>query len=261
MSDQLVSTVAERFLAFAEAYRAQAEDAFPYTLKIEHTLRVLDIAERICGQEGLDAALTQASRLAALMHDVGRFPQYRQFRTFRDADSANHAALSVTHVLRQGLLDGVPTALRRLVLGAVYLHNKRILPQLPSPALRTVSQVVRDSDKLDIYTVMIAHFSQESPKHPEVALNVVNEPDRYTPSVLETMLTRQHGDYASIVYVNDFKLMAIGWLYDLNFSSSARLLRDRGYLDTIFDGLPRDERVARLRRQIDEDLARMAGGA
>lgn len=261
MSDPLVNLVAERFKAFAGSYITDGEDAFAYRLKIDHTLRVLDIAERLCRDADLGAETTQASRLAAILHDVGRFPQYQRYRTFRDADSANHAALSVVHTLREGLLDRAPSPVRRLVLGAVYLHNKRFLPPLRSPALHTVARVLRDSDKLDIYSVMIAHFSQENPKHPEVALSVVDEPDRYTPSVLDSVLKRQHGDYRLIVYANDFKLMTIGWLYDLNFGASARMLQEKGYLDTLIDWLPKNEHISTLRRQVHEDLARKAEGA
>ncbi|MBI5519409.1 MAG: HD domain-containing protein [Desulfovibrio sp.] len=255
MSGDLVSLVARRFEAYAGRFHDDQGDGFAYALKIEHTKRVLAIAETICAEERLPADVTLAARLAALLHDVGRFPQYLEYRTFRDADSANHAALSVVHTLREKLLDGVPTDIRRMVLGAVYLHNKRSLPNLSSAPLRAVAKVVRDSDKLDIYQVMIAHFSQKKPKHPEVALNVIDDPERYTPAVLQALLARQLGDYRSIVYVNDFKLMVVGWLYDLNYATSCRLLHERGYLDTIFAGLPADDAVLSFRTHIYTDLA------
>lgn len=256
MSDGLVRLVAERFNAFSGGFLDAPGDGFAYSLKIKHTMRVLGIAEDIAKAENLPVDLSLASRLAALMHDVGRFPQYLQYKTFRDADSANHAALSVRHALRENLLEDVPANIRRMVLGAVYLHNKRNLPSISSAALRTVAQVVRDSDKLDIYGVMIAHFSQENPKHPEVALNVIDAPEKYTPAVLNDLRQRTLGDYRTIVYINDFKLMAIGWLYDLNFRSSCRTLHESGYLDTLFDSLPEDGEIADFRRQVNQDIAR-----
>lgn len=261
MSDALVRLVAERFDAFAGGFLDAPGDGFAYNLKIKHTRRVLGLAEDITQAEALPQDQTLAARLAALMHDVGRFPQFLQYKTFRDADSANHAALSVRHALRERLLDDVPAHIRRLVLGAVFLHNKRNLPRITSPALRCVAQVVRDSDKLDIYGVMIAHFAQKKPKHPEVALNVIDAPEKYTPAVLDTLRQRNLGDYRTIVYINDFKLMTIGWLYDLNFRSACRTLHERGYLDTLFDTLPKDESIAAFRRQVDQDIARRIEGA
>lgn len=253
--EALVRLVAQRFEAYAGSFHDDQGDGFAYTLKMAHTKRVLALAETICAEEALPREVTLAARLGAQLHDVGRFPQYRQYRTFRDADSANHAALSVTHILREKLLDGAPAHIRRLALGAVYLHNKRALPHLASPALRDAARVVRDSDKLDIYSVMIAHFAQKNPKHPEVALNVIDAPEKYTPAVLDALLGREHGDYRSIVYINDFKLMTIGWLYDLNFRASCRLLHERGYLETLFATLPGDEKVRRFHGQIAADLA------
>ncbi|HWR04977.1 MAG TPA: HD domain-containing protein [Humidesulfovibrio sp.] len=253
--EALVRLVGQRFEAFALPFLDDQGDGFAYTLKMAHTKRVLGLAETICAEEALPREVALAARLGAQLHDVGRFPQYRQYRTFRDADSANHAALSVAHILREKLLGGVPARIRRLTLGAVYLHNKRSLPPIASSALRDAARVVRDSDKLDIYSVMIAHFAQKNPKHPEVALNVVDAPDTYTPSVLDALCRRERGDYRTIVYINDFKLMTIGWLYDMNFRASCRLLKERGYLETLFATLPRDEKIDGFHAQINTDLA------
>jgi len=120
---------------------------------------------------------------------------------------------------------------------------------------------VRDSDKLDIYRVMIAHFAQEDPEHPEVALDVKRHPTAYTQAVLTGLLRGETGDYRHIVWVNDFKLMVVGWLYDLNYRSSCQMLHDLGYLDTIFASLPADPQVLALRTRIMDHLAdRLANG-
>lgn len=254
MTADLSATVAERFHAFTEPYLAAPGDGFAYRLKIDHTMRVLDVAEVICAGEKLDERLTLACRLAALLHDVGRFPQYEMFRTFRDAQSTNHALLSVRHILRARLLDDAPNDIRRIVLGAVYLHNKRFLPPLRKTDLAAVARITRDSDKLDILKIMIDHFSHPQ-EHPEVVFSVKNVPEAYTPAIVETVLRRRCGDYNDLVYVNDFKIMIIGWLYDMNTRTALRLLRRRGHLETLFSLLPTDEVLTRLRERIFADLA------
>ncbi|MDR3641370.1 MAG: HD domain-containing protein [Humidesulfovibrio sp.] len=257
----LEHAVAARFAAFTDPYVSAPGDAFAFRLKIDHTLRVLGIAKAIVQAEKLPEHLALACHLAALMHDVGRFPQYRQYRTFRDTVSANHAGLSVRHALREKMLEGATVETRRLVLGAVYLHNKRTLPRLRSAGMDTVARVVRDSDKLDIYQVMIEHFSQKNPPHPEVALDVKDEPGAYSSKVIEAVLRRKPGDYEDIVYINDFKIMTIGWLYDLNFRASCRMLHERGYLETLFAGLPKDTLLNTLREHVRADLAQRLEGA
>jgi len=255
-SEALVQGVQERFQAFAEPFLLEPGDSFAYCLKIEHTAQVRALAEDIATASGVSGRVHLAARIAAVLHDVGRFPQYKEFRTFRDAESANHAGLSVRHALREDMLAEVPADIRRLVLGAVFLHNVRQLPADLPPDLLTVARILRDSDKLDIYSVMIRHFSQETPAHPEVALHLKLHPTAYSKGVLDALTRGETGDYRHIVWVNDFKLMVAGWFYDLNFRRSCQLLSERGYLTTLFDSLPADPPLAQFRQKIMADLAR-----
>jgi HD superfamily phosphodiesterase len=260
MNEALVERLAQRFHAFTEPYLSEPGDDFAYRLKVEHTSRVCAIATDIASASAVSARVHLAARIAALLHDLGRFPQYRQYRTFRDAQSANHAALSVRHALRADMLDEVPGDIRRLVLSAVILHNVRTLPGALPPDTLAVARIVRDSDKLDIFRVMLTHFAQESPEHPEVTLDAKPHPTAYTQAVLADLQKGQTSDYAHIVWVNDLKLMVVGWLYDLNYRRSFQLLHDLGYLDTIFDSLPDDPQLLALRRQAADTLAvRLAG--
>ena len=261
MSEALVERVAQRFQDFTGPYLREPGDGFAYRLKVEHTNRVLAIATDIASASAVSGQVHLAARIAALLHDVGRFPQYKLYRTFRDAESANHAALSVRHTLRGNMLAGIPDDLKRLVLGAVILHNVRTLQDDLPPEALAVARIVRDSDKLDIFSVMIAHFSQESPLHPEVALHVTPHPTAYSPAVLEGLLQGETGDYRNIVWVNDFKLMVVGWLYDLNYRRSCQLLHDLGHLDTIFASLPDDPPIRELRGRIMAHLAHRLSGA
>lgn len=261
MNGRLEGLVAERFAAFTAPFLAEPGDGFAYQLKIDHTARVVDLARRICAEEAVPEDVALAARLAAQLHDLGRFPQFRQYRTFRDAVSANHAGLSVTHTLRARMLDGASPPTRRLVLGAVFLHNKRSLPDSLPAALDTAARIVRDSDKLDIYQVMLANFAPGRPVDPDVALGVKDHPTAYTPAVLEALLRRETGDYRQLVWVNDFKLMTAGWLYDINYPSSCRILKERGYLDAIFASLPDAPGFRAVRAQLMDDLAQRTEGA
>jgi hypothetical protein len=261
MSDALLRAVAARFEDFTTPYLGEPGDGFAYRIKVEHTRQVLAVAEEIIQAEKLTGRIAQAGKLGALLHDVGRFPQFRQYRTFRDADSANHAQLSVRHILREGMLEGTPADIRRLTLGAVYLHNKRVLPPLASDELRTTARIVRDSDKLDIYRIMIDHFTSKTEQNQEVVLHVKDEPGVYSPHVLAAMLRREGCDYMDLVYVNDFKLIIVGWMYDLNFAASWRMLAERAYMDTIFATLPDDAQIATFRKQVHTDLAERLKGA
>lgn len=261
MSEELVAKMLRRFQTYASGFLGGEEGDFAYTLKTRHTEAVLAQATAICQGENLPADISLAARIGAVLHDVGRFPQYRQFRSFRDRDTANHALLSVRHLLREDMLRGVPGSIRRLVLGAVYLHNKKELPQRLHPELLQTVRVLRDADKLDIMRIMVNHFSKEGPEHAEVALEAKPSPDQYTRAVYDLVLARQPSDYRMIVWHNDFKLMILGWLYDFNFRSSLRLLRDQGQYQRIFTLLPDTPPLRTLRDQLMDDLAKRLDGA
>ena len=128
-------------------------------LKIDHTMRVLEFARQIAGPKGRAAGLRELAELAALFHDVGRFPQYARYRTFHDQMSVNHAYQGVVTLKQHRVLEDLPAAGRRLVLGAVALHNRRSLPRGLPRELKDITQMVRDADKLDIFQVMLAHFN------------------------------------------------------------------------------------------------------
>ncbi len=261
MSEALVQAVLGRFHAFADGFLGGEEGDFAYTLKTRHTDKVAQLADAICEAEPLPDHVALAARIAAVLHDVGRFPQYRRFRSFRDRDTANHALLSVRHLLRENMLDGVPGEIRRLALGAVYLHNVRELPGSLRPDLLQAVRVVRDADKLDIMRIMVTHFSKEGPEHAEVSLDAKPSADEYTPAVYGLVLGRQPSDYRMIVWHNDFKLMILGWLYDFNFRSSLRLLLEMGHYRRIFGLLPDTPPMLALQRQLMDDLARRLEGA
>jgi len=55
----------------------------------------------------------------------------------------------------------------------------------------------------------------------------------------------------SMQTLNDFKLMQIGWLFDLNFNYSIRRLYDKKYLNKIFAALPDNEHVREIKQVVE----------
>jgi len=242
-----------------EFLRGSDRDRRNVRIKIDHTLRVVEESRRIAASLDLRPVLEACAHLAALFHDIGRFPQYERYGTFNDRLSADHARLGVRVLRERGVLDSLPAASRRLILGAVFLHNRKRLPEGIRPSLDRVSRILRDADKLDILRVLVDHFTPGSPPNDAVTLELKRHPSAYTPYVLERVRSRQPADYARLAWVNDMKLMACGWAYDLNFPVSRRLLLERGYLEALFRTLPSTEEMEGLREQLMRDLTNGKG--
>ncbi|MBM6898753.1 HD domain-containing protein, partial [Gemmiger formicilis] len=71
-------------------------------LKIDHTYRVAALCGRIAASLGLSQPDIDLAWLCGLLHDVGRFEQLRQYGTFNDAQSIDHAAMSARVLFEEG---------------------------------------------------------------------------------------------------------------------------------------------------------------
>lgn len=244
------------FLSFAQGFfQGSLEDDKNIQIKIDHSLRVLENARKITQSVDLDEDLARLSHLAALFHDVGRFPQYAKFRTFNDRISVNHARVSVEVLRKVDILSELNSRDRRLVLGAIFLHNRRHVPSGPSPHLDVMARIIRDADKLDIFTVMLSHLEPGTPRNGVVTLNLKPHPTAYTAKFLHDVQFRKMGKYDEMVWINDLKLLLCGWVYDLNFPVSRGIILEQGHIERIFDLLPKEPEFISLREKLREDLA------
>lgn len=217
-------------------------------LKLDHSVRVFENAAAIIEGEGLSGPAADNACLAAIFHDIGRFPQLARYRTFNDRESINHGRLGV-QTMRSLPLPCADEARWKVVRVAIGQHNiKSIRSSLPEP-YATPARIVRDADKIDICRVMIDNFTGDCPD-PVVTHGVADVPDTYSEELYHAVMNEEPGDYAQIRYTNDFKLLVVGWLYHLHYTSSAHILFERGYVERIFSLLPKDERIKDLESKI-----------
>jgi hypothetical protein len=217
-------------------------------LKIHHTARVVENAREIMHREGFEEHLRVVGEVAAWLHDVGRFPQFMRYKTFSDRQSVNHALLSCAEILQQGWLDHDTPAERDLVLKAIEYHNFRDLPpNLPAEEAAVV-HLVRDADKLDIFTVLDeAIATNYLPSHPEVywGLPFTGPLSR---RVIQSIEAGESVDYSEIRSFADFILIQVAWCNGgLYFPASCALTLERNSLairrDYLCSILPEEEHI------------------
>lgn len=237
-----------RFETFACRYLAKYPEAM-LRLKREHTYKVLSHTRTIVHDAPFTHEEGRAALLAALYHDIGRFPQYVRWRTFSDAKSENHALLSAHLVREERFLEPESIFIRGSALAAIALHNRyKLPPALHEPYLKIVS-AVRDADKLDIMRIMAFHLSRPIPTE-DVVLHVRDEPQKWTPALVEKVLAGGVPGYHELVYINDFRILIGAWLHDLHFDASRRLCAQTGHIEAILEGLPPVRELAEVQRYI-----------
>ncbi len=244
------------FDSFVNSYcQEDPKDQEAILLKKDHSLRVLHEARQIMlSLDPTDKYLYHLVSIASLFHDIGRFPQYDQYKTFNDRISVNHGLLGYKVLRQQDILEGLSQEARKLILLSVLMHNRSRLPAgLPSN-LRLILQVVRDADKLDIIPVVLPHFQQFSPDNGIVTLGLPHEPKRYSQAVIDQVLAKTMVDYRTMRWLNDFILLMCSWIYDVNFPYTCQAVLERGYMESLLNCLPQTEDILAVREQIRTDL-------
>lgn len=243
------------FRDYAESKIAVCKhDPEPLRLKLEHTFRVFENADNIAKGENLPPPLAHASRLAALYHDLGRFDQYLQFQTFKDALSFNHGLASLRLLLQNRLLAGEDRNLVRLVHTAVVCHNKREVPKALHGDARIITDVVRNADKLDILRVMASHL-RKKPYNPTVILSLPDSPDLHSDKVIKYALAGKNASYDDLKSVNDLRVLLGAWYYDLNFKSAKKLYKKMGHGLEIAKALPDDGIYGEVKAKFLEEFS------
>ncbi len=221
------------------------EDQRNLTLKQEHTREVCLNAVRLAQDLGLDREKVMLAEAVGLFHDIGRFAQYRDYKTFDDSISVNHGALGTKILLESEVLRNVPKRERELILRSVTLHNVFSLPAELDDETVLFAKLVRDADKLDILRVFVDFFEQDpASRAGAVVLGLPDEPG-YSQEVLSCLSKGTMARKSLLKTQNDFKLLQLAWLYDLNFSGSLRMIVERGYIDKLAGKLPRTDEITR----------------
>lgn len=222
-------------------------------LKITHTHRVVAEIEALAAHLGLSAAMTETARIAALFHDIGRFSQYHTYGTFADFKSVNHARLGVEVIDNEHVLDVLDSTGKVLVRSAILAHNMASIPtDLQGDAL-LIAKLLRDADKLDIYRVVIRRYRGEDDNENVVGLFL--DPHKAgSEAVYSAVMRRENARMSELQSLNDFKMLQMGWVFDLNFAHSLRSVHERGYITAIYETMSQDSYAADVYRLVMQYL-------
>jgi hypothetical protein len=214
-------------------YSSDAEDQKNIELKEHHTHRVCENIREIAKGLELSEDRVTLAEATALFHDVGRFPQYAKYRTFKDSVSINHGILGAQTLIEQKVLCNLPEEEQEIIVRSVRFHNAFSVPKNEGKDKVFFIRLIRDADKLDIWSVFLDYY--EGPGESRASAVSLGLPDipGYSEDAFSSLY---HGEIVSLSKVktlNDFKLLQLSWIFDLNFLPSFRLLSERNYIERI----------------------------
>lgn len=215
-------------------------------LKEKHSFRVCDEILNIGRKLDLSKNNLRLAEVMALFHDIGRFEQFARYKTFVDKKSENHGQLGVKVLERENALAALPADTRDLILKSISYHNRLSVPEDESHICLYFSRLLRDADKLDIFhLVSTYYYAGGSERSAAIELDL---PD--TPEVSEEIMAGlSEGNLISTQHLrslNDFKLLQMAWVYDVNYSPTFQMIYERDYLRKIRDTLPATEGIDRI---------------
>ncbi len=185
------------------------------------------------------------AELIAFLHDIGRFEQFARYQTFSDANSVNHGQLGVDVIKSHHLLSDLDTNSRNIVLKSVLYHNRFSLPDDEDDRVLFYSKLVRDADKLDIYRLFVDYYHNKC-YNDNTIVHGLNDDGRVSTKICYELLNKKMPNKMAVRTLNDFKLLQISWIFDLNYQRTFQLLCEKDYLRQLFDTLPQTELVKKV---------------
>lgn len=246
----------EKFRAWFDDYVAgfYGDDKFlnaNLKLKEDHSRRTCEEMLGLADELGLDANSRRIAEVIALFHDIGRFRQFVEYRTYNDTKSLDHCLLGLD-VLRQTLvLEGLERAERELIEKAIEYHGLKELPGGLDGECLLFSQLIRDADKLDVLYTVTEYQKQyrDNPEGFKLELEFPDTPE-YSAEVVEEVLMERRVDYSKLRTLNDMRLLQLAWVYDVNFPVTLKRMKERGLLETLLDFMPETGNIEKVREKV-----------
>lgn len=244
----------KNFIIYADSFLSGIEENdLMIKLKRDHCLEVAAVALELMQSVSNDKNDLLLAEISGLYHDIGRFVQYRKYRTFSDAQSENHSVLALNVIKEHNLLDFLPVNEQKLVCDTIMYHNQAKIPADLTEREALFAGMLRDADKIDIYRVVLYYY--ENPRKLDgVTLDLPDIPE-ISPEVLRSLIAREPVKMTELKSINDFKLCQLAWIYDLNLPHSKVIFGKREYLERMAAQLPQFPGKSEVITQLTNFLA------
>ena len=129
---------------FFEEYTSHYDKTSPgISLKYNHSFRVVEKSLVIAENLNLTLEDMELVRVCALLHDIARFEQYKEFNSFDDKKTFDHGDKGEEILKENGFTN-------EIILNSVKYHNKLDIPKELDNRNKLFLKIIRDADKLDI---------------------------------------------------------------------------------------------------------------
>lgn len=195
-------------------------------LKVNHTMRVMNLCEKIAESLELSKEDIELAQTCGLVHDIARFEQWKNFKTFLDSKSIDHGDYGVKILRENNFIRkfNKDEKLDDLILKTVKYHNKLEIEKSLSKREKLFCNIVRDADKLDILYLYITQ---------ETVLNTQDED--FSDEVYESLMKQKTISKNIKKTKADNLAISLGFAFDFNFNISYKIIKEKNYYNQEID--------------------------
>ena len=219
----------------------------------EHVCRNMLLLASALGLSDQDKVLAETM---GLFHDIGRFKQYAVYGTFNDRESENHALLGLRELAAHDVLAGCTGAEKKWIAKAIAYHNALEIPAGENGKTLLFIRLLRDADKLDIWRVFIEYYKERDKQLNSVVEFGLPDDPFFSPEVVAALNNDRFVRMQDLRTCNDFKLLLISWVFDLNFDYSFQVVKDGNFIEKIEATLPPSKQISAAIRHAYDYVAR-----
>ena len=225
-----------------------------YALKSNHTQNVCIEMNALGKSLMLDSYQLRIAHIIALFHDIGRFEQFRKYNSFADKKTENHALLGVKVLKKYKVLDNLQPEAKSIIIKAIQLHNVKNPPKIKDKTLALFVNLIRDADKLDIFSLASHHYQNSKESNSAIELELPNTDD-FSEDICQQLINGINVDFVLMKSLNDFKLRQLGWVFDIIFNYSLLKILNCGYIDGIASTLPNKPSIHKVIHHVHHYIA------
>ena len=218
----------DEFMKYTNNYDIENENI---ERKIYHSLRVMEISKKIATNLGLENEKIELATLIGLLHDIGRFEQFKIYQTYSDLESIDHGDLGADILKQNNFIRNFIKEAKydEIILKSVQNHNKYKIADDLNKEEKLFCKIVRDADKIDILYEAIEIFWKKGRE--EIQNDLIS--DKVYNEFLNKKLIKKDKNMKKNGI--DKLVLMLAFVFDINFYESLEILKKEDYLNKILN--------------------------
>lgn len=210
--------------------------------KYYHSIRVMNISCYLARKLKLSKDDINLAKIIGLLHDYARFEQWTKYKTFSDLESIDHGDLGVKLLFDNKDIENYLNVEDKynIVYNAIKYHNKYSYPDNLNEINRIFCNIIRDSDKLDIF----GNFANRLLKLEEIDKEI-------TPKIKKDFFNNILIKRKDVKNKNDDIILLLSMIYDINYIVSLKYLDKKRIIWKIYNNLENKEMFLDYFKYID----------